>query len=50
MQEVIKPKINQYVLGEGNATLNPKPIYLVFFKLGGFKMAKENNNFSFKLI
>ena len=50
MQEVIKPKINQYVLGEGNATLNPKPIYLVFFKLGGLKMAKEKNKFSFKLI
>lgn len=30
IQEVIKPKIDQYVLGEGNAILNPKPIYLNF--------------------
>lgn len=30
IQEVIKPKIDQYVLGEGNAILNPKPIYLQF--------------------
>lgn len=30
IQEIIKPKIDQYVLGEGNAMLNPKPIYLVF--------------------
>lgn len=30
IQEVIKPKIDQYVLGERNAILNPKPIYLVF--------------------
>ena len=28
--EVIKPIIDQYVLGEGNAMLNPKPIYLNF--------------------
>lgn len=30
IQEVIKPKIDQYVLGDGNAILNPKPIYLQF--------------------
>lgn len=30
IQEVIKLKIDQYVLGEGNAILNPKPIYLNF--------------------
>ena len=30
IQEAIKPKIDQYVLGEGNAMLNPKPIYLNF--------------------
>lgn len=30
IQEVIKPKIDQYVLGDGNAILNPKPIYLNF--------------------
>lgn len=30
IQEVIKPKIDQYVLREGNAILNPKPIYLQF--------------------
>lgn len=30
IQEVIKPKIDQYVLGEGNAILNPKLIYLQF--------------------
>lgn len=30
IQEVIKPKIDQYVLGDGNAMLNPKPIYLQF--------------------
>lgn len=30
IQEVIKPKIDQYVLGEGNEILNPKPIYLNF--------------------
>lgn len=30
IQEVIKPKIDQYVLGDGKAILNPKPIYLQF--------------------
>lgn len=30
IQEIIKPKIDQYVLREGNAILNPKPIYLQF--------------------
>lgn len=30
IQEVIKPKIDQYVLGDGNAILNPKLIYLQF--------------------
>ena len=30
IQEIIKPKIDQYVLGDGNAILNPKPIYLNF--------------------
>lgn len=30
IQEVIKPKIDQYVLGDGNAMLNPKPIHLQF--------------------
>lgn len=30
IQKVIKPKIDQYVLGDGNAILNPKPIYLNF--------------------
>ena len=30
IQEVIKPKIDQYFLGDGNAILNPKPIYLQF--------------------
>ncbi len=30
IQEVIKPKIDQYVLREENAILNPKPIYLQF--------------------
>ena len=28
IKEVIKPNIDRYVLGEGNAMLNPKPIYL----------------------
>lgn len=30
IQKVIKPKIDQYVFGDGNAILNPKPIYLNF--------------------
>lgn len=30
IREIIKPTIDQYVLGEGSAMLNPKPIYLNF--------------------
>ena len=30
IKEVIKPIIDQYVLGEGGVMLNPKPIYLNF--------------------
>lgn len=30
IKEDIKPTIDQYVLGDGNAMLNPKPIYLNF--------------------
>lgn len=32
IKKYIKPKIDQYVISEGNAILNPKPIYLDFYE------------------
>lgn len=32
IKKYIKPKIDQYVISDGNAILNPKPIYLDFYE------------------